>query len=200
MSLITPQARETRFFTMHKPQQPVQVQTYPTTTSAATTDINALLSMLNGGQQVSVPQPPPQPVQPMQPTGLEAIFAQFAGNNNPAPAPQPNPYDQSIQTALEIFNQQQNQAQAAYNPAPVVPPQTPDFSSILAQFTQQANPQPQAYNYQQMHQSENERKRQYDNGMQSSYDQYSDSTNNKRAKGNSGKKAVCHDLVELCSR
>ena len=199
MLLISPQAREARFFATHRPQQ--HLQTLPNTTSTATTDINVLLSMLNGGQQTSVAQPIPQPVQPVQPSGLEAIFAQFAGNSNPAPAPAPQPtsYDQSIQTALNIFNQQQNtaqhqahnQAQQMYNPVPIIQPQTPDFSSILAQFTQQASSQPQAYNYQQMYQPENERKRQFENGMQQSWEQYGDNTNNnKRAKANNGKK-VC---------
>ena len=146
-----------------------------------------------------MPQPVPQPAQPIQSTGstsstdLEAIFAQFRDYSNPAPVPQPAPYDQSILTALNIFNQQQAQAQPVYNPIPAVQPQAPDFSSVLAQFNQQANNQPQAYNYQQMYQPENERKRQYDSSMQQSYGQYGENAINKRAKVSNGKK-VSGDL------
>jgi hypothetical protein len=139
-------------------------------------EIGALLQALNGHQQ---PQIKPQPTNP-----LEAIFAQFSGNQTvPAqpPVPQVAPLDPNIQAALAIMNQQK-QVQMNFTAPPVGMAQPQDLQALLAQLGQPGNAlQQQAYNYQSGNQSDADRKRQYDHGG----DQYSDG---KRVRGNSGKK------------
>ena len=154
-----------------------------------TTNVASLLQMLNTGQQQA--QPAAQPAQQNQPA-LEAIFSQFAHPPAQMPAPQAQPtppIDPSFQAILSVFNQQQNQPQPSYTPAPAVP-QTPNLSNILAQISQQqqqpqmqANPG-QAFNYQNQYQQDS-RKRPYDNGQPPPYDQGGE---NKRGKTNTGGK------------
>ena len=91
--------------------------------------------------------------------------------------------------ALNMFNQQQSQAPAAYNAAPPVP-QTSNLSSILAQISQPqqqtpSNP-PQNFGYQNQYQQDS-RKRPYEGGQQRGYDPGND---NKRGKGNRSGKQV----------
>ena len=133
------------------------------------------------------PQQAPQPqVAPTPASGLEAIFAQFAGNNSTVSqmqaAQQTNPIDPSLQAALAAISQQTH-PQMGYVPPP--PNQATDLQSMLSQLTQQAATQSQNYGYQAAYQGDNERKRQFEYDDQNENDQYSEG---KRVRGNKGKK------------
>ena len=167
-----------------------------------TTNIAALLQMLNPGQQQQAQQPPQAPMQQaQQPSagGLEAIFSQFRNSTAPAPVPQAqSSIDPSIQQALNLFNQQQQvQPQMPYQPPPPAVPQqqaTPDLSNILARITQnqapqqpQQQPQEGMYGYQdQQQQQQDSRKRPWSDG--GGNQQYEQSNDYKRGKGFQGKK------------
>ena len=135
-------------------------------------------------------QPPPQTSQPQvsqsSATGLEAIFAQFAGNNSTVPQMQPpqqsNIIDPNLQAALAAFNQPTH-PQIGYVSPP--PSQSTDLQSMLSQLSQQAAVQPQNYGYQAAYPVDNERKRQLEYDDQTGNDQYSEG---KRVRGNKGKK------------
>ena len=190
-------ARSAKFFSQHA--QPPPHSMIPSANPTPAPDINSILSMLSGRPQQPQAPPVPAPVPQAQPTGLEAIFAQFAGSQSHAPVNQPTQaplIDQSIQNALNIFNQQQaqqqqqqqQQQQAAFNPPPAVPQTTPDIGALLAQLNNQQigqqNSQPQGYNYSNQYGTEIERKRHYD-GEQRPFDQYNDP---KRSKPSTAKK------------
>ena len=129
-------------------------------------DIAALLKIING-PQASQPPPQQQPVTQPQSNGLEAIFAQFANNNNQVPQiqmpqqqQQPNTSGFDLQATLAAMTQR-GQAQPGYGVAPP-PPQGVDLQSILAQFGNPPTPQMQGYGYQGAYQGESDRKRQMD--------------------------------------
>jgi len=136
-------------------------------------DIAALLKIINGQQQQQQqpqPQPPQQqqqqqqqPVAQPQSTGLEAIFAQFANNNNQVPQvlmpQQPNTSGFDLQATLAAIAQR-GQAPQGYG-VPPPPPHGVDLQSILAQYGK-APTQTQGYGYQSTYQGENDRKRQMD--------------------------------------
>ena len=182
-------------FRRKQSQQPAP-QPYQPAGTNPTANISSLLQILNSGQQQptqSISQPTPQ-AQP----ALESIFSHFSGltgqiappHQQPAPQAQSTPQiDPQILAALNMFNQQQNQVPAPYNPAPSVP-QTSNLSNILAQISQpqQQTPSnlPQNFNYQNQYQQDS-RKRPYDGGQQRGYDQGND---NKRGKGNRSGKQV----------
>ena len=190
--LLSAQLREAQFFAS---QRPVAFPANPVAPSAAPTpDINALLQILNSQPQVPQPPQPQQQIQLQQPqsSGLEAIFAKFAGAR-PAPAQpqvasQSGFLDPSIQAALAAINANSFGQQAYPTPQPVQN-QTTDLQALLSHFAQASNSTSQTYSYQNSYQNEGDRdrKRQLDPDDQRQDDQYSDG---KRVRGNNGKKVA----------
>ena len=161
--------------------------------TAPTTDINALLKILGGQQQPQIPQQTQQPIGSFAPlpmpqnSGLESIFAQFKTPQPQAVVPQASMVDPSYQSVIDIFKQQQQQPQyqpaPVYQPPPTVPQQTADLSALLAQFSQQtSNPQQTGYNYQPNYYNENDRKRPFDDSENQSSEQYGESKRSKAKK------------------
>jgi len=147
-------------------------------------------------QQYQMAQPQHQP--PPQPNGLEAIFAQFSGNQPAAPqpaAPQPvaNPqlamFDPAIQAALATLKLQNPVQQGYMAPAPAQAA-TPDLQALLSRLGPQPSAPPQNYNYQGSYQNDGDRKRPYDYDDQRQNERYSDG---KRVRGNLGKKVGLRD-------
>lgn len=157
-------------------------------------DISAILSVITQNQMLSRTQPQPaqqQSAPSALTTELEAIFAQHAIKNQPAPqghmpqtpVPQihmpqmqiPQPLQASqhpvttydLQGSLAAYQTPNQQAPSAYGQAALL--QIPDLQGLLSQFTQQAQapapaPAPsQSYAYGTGYQNaDNERKRQLD--------------------------------------
>ncbi len=155
-------------------------------------DIAALLKIINGQQQSQPPQQQQKPVAPPQSNGLEAIFAQFANNNNQVPqmqmpqqTPQPSASGFDLQATLAAMAQR-GQAQPAYG-VPPPPTQGFDLQSMLAQLGKPHTPQMQGYGYQNAYQRDNDRKRQIDYDDQNGDYGYN---NGKRQKSAPEKKKV----------
>ncbi len=161
-------------------------------------DIAALLKIINGQQQSQPPQQQQQPAVQPQSNGLEAIFAQFANNNNQVPQvqmlqqpQQPSTSGFDLQATLAAMTHR-GQVQPGYG-VPPQPPQGVDLQSILAQFGK-APTQMQGYGYQNAYQSENDRKRQMNYDDQNGDYGYN---NGKRQKSVPEKKKVSVDNVSL---
>ena len=138
-----------------------------------TSKISDLLASLKANQQ----QPsPPQPAAQAPASNLEAIFGQFAGNqqhNNQIPAPpmqapqmsQPYPTASSIDMqAIMASLANPNQAQPSF-PAPFPTQNPPDIQSLLAQLNPQLGAQTQnhgSYNNAFQQNDDDSRKRQLD--------------------------------------
>lgn len=134
-------------------------------------DIANLLRIMQGQNQAQPPpqQPPQQPPPPVAaPNALEAIFAQFNNSpQQPAPAVQQPPQQPTsgldFQTILAGMPPS-GQAQPGFGAPP--PPQV-NIQAILAQMGNQPAsqaPQMQSYGYGDQPQTENDRKRPYDQG------------------------------------
>ena len=173
------------------------VQQQPAQTAPPVPDIAALLKIINGQQQAQPTQTYQQPVSQPQSGGLEAIFAQFANNNNQVPQMQvpqqplqPSTSGFDLQATLAAMTQR-NSAQTGYGMAPA-PPQGVDLQAILAQFGKPPAPQMPGYGYPNAYQSQNDRKRVMDYDEQNGDYGYKDA---KRPKSAMDKKKV--DIVSL---
>lgn len=161
------QAREAQYYSARDPYY--RQNNEPAAPPSQTPDISALLRALNGQQQQQQQPLPEQSAPQVSTSGLEAIFARFANNNQQTASMQvPQPVQQppsvppfNLQAMLGAMQQQNSQAPQGY-PILQLPSQITDLSAMLAQFgQQQPTAQSQTYNYGNTYQDDT-RKRQSD--------------------------------------
>ena len=157
---------EAEYYAARNAQQ--QQPTAPMQGQMQTSDVSALLKLINSqpqAQQSHQPQPATQ-----APTNeLEAIFAHYSQQQQQTPQAPMQPATQqppayNFQAALAAMHMP-NQVQPAY--ASVPQNQQPNLQSILAQLNQQPQAPIHNYGYSNPYQGSNDRKRQADHDDQS---------------------------------
>ncbi|KAL8831583.1 MAG: hypothetical protein Q9191_000792 [Dirinaria sp. TL-2023a] len=149
-------------------QQQQQQATAPMQGQMQTSDVSALLKLINSRPQAQQPHPP-QPATQAPASGLEAIFAQFSQQQQQTPQAPMQPVTQqppayNLQAALAAMHMP-NQVQPAYASTPQN--QQPNLQTILAQFNQQPQAPMHNYGYSNAYQGGNDRKRQAEHDDQS---------------------------------